>query len=346
MIEREHTRIAVGLLTVLATVILVLELMIHSPHLRHWIDRIRWEEADKDKWLFSDTGHFIDFDDRLLNEELVAADYSRGGVVFFGASNLMWALRTWDQPAKYQGVVRNYGHQGATHTTMDQMLRFLIEHDDLLKAGKEKTQVILGITYLNADPDSSEGVWARWTRHGLYEKKGEALYRSPMNPLVRWLTVERAKVTGFLYELAYIPYSIMRRTRVHNPEKYKKEHTLVMGPKWKEKIQKLVPEFAQTLDYLKQKQVNVAVVFLPLGSWEAELPFDAYYSREIEKVCKERDVKIYDFRKFLEDEELADDIHSNTKGTDKFHKAVMEISRPHLESIKVLDPAAKEEKAQ
>src|SRR5450631_2530668 len=43
-------------------------------------------------------GMFVESEDRLVIDEIPHADYSRGGVYFFGSSPMKWALASWDLP--------------------------------------------------------------------------------------------------------------------------------------------------------------------------------------------------------------------------------------------------------
>ena len=93
----------------------VLDLMAHSGRLAHLLMRLDQQANRKDKNRYSYERLFPDFEDRLINEELRSADYSRGGVYLIGTSTLKWATRMWELPADQQRVAFNYGIGATDH---------------------------------------------------------------------------------------------------------------------------------------------------------------------------------------------------------------------------------------
>src|SRR4051812_43068504 len=88
-VERRYQAIAsLGLLAVLVGTCLMIDLLARNRGLEKSLMAIASEFAEKNGALFSNTGSFIDFEDRVLLDEIPQADYSRGGVYFFGTSTM------------------------------------------------------------------------------------------------------------------------------------------------------------------------------------------------------------------------------------------------------------------
>jgi hypothetical protein len=56
----------------------------------------------------------------------------------------------------------------------------------------------------------------------------------------------------------------------------------------------------------------------------------------LRRICDPAGVKIYDFRKSMDDDDFADADHLNPDGIDKFQQAVMGLSLDHLRSAGLL----------
>ena len=115
---------------------------------------------------------YVDNEDRVVLSELEGLDVSRGGVYFFGGSNMMWATRLPDLPAWQQRVVHNFAVGGESSARfVRQYVEFLVNHKKLLQAGADKTLIVFGTCFLNIKPPRDErGVvfTNMWRRHGLY----------------------------------------------------------------------------------------------------------------------------------------------------------------------------------
>ena len=114
---------------------------------------------------------FIDFEDRLLLDELPKADYSRGGVYFLGASTVKVSIMPWVLGDELSWRVGNYGLSAATPDQQFQFLRYLVEHKGLA-AGGDRNLVVLGLYYGTAvdaeNRPNAEYFPQLFRRHGLY----------------------------------------------------------------------------------------------------------------------------------------------------------------------------------
>src|SRR5262249_47943863 len=150
---------SLALLTMLFATILVIDLLARNRGLEKSLMSLSSGFAKKTNTVFSNTGNFIDFEERVLLDEIPQADYSQGGVYFFGSSPMKWAFTTWDLPAEEKRYIGNYGMGASSHTDQLQLIQHLIEQRGFLRAG-ERNLVILGVTYSLGRRDPPTGYFA------------------------------------------------------------------------------------------------------------------------------------------------------------------------------------------
>lgn len=157
--------------------------------------------SKEDHKLFSDTGNFIDLEDRVFLDQIPRTDYSKGGVYFFGTSNMKWAFHTWDLPAAERHLIGNYGFGGANHTTVLQLIRYLIAQHGFLSAGK-RDLVVFGVSFhLGVEP-APLYFYNMLQRHGLFTISPDGrIVPAKLSPLDRWMRVEKARSVGFFWNL-------------------------------------------------------------------------------------------------------------------------------------------------
>jgi hypothetical protein len=336
-------RLAVLMLSVVVGTCLALDAMANWSPLQAGIREISWRQARWKKLipLFCTHNHFVDAEDRLLHEQIPSSDFSRGGVYFVGASNITWALKLWDQPAVVRSLIGNFGFPGSNHGDHLDMLRFLVESEGLLEAGRDKTLIVIAADYHMSHEAAVDGRTDRfgsfWTRRGFYTVDADgAIHRSGLNPVLKTMIRERARIAGFLKVVVNIFYVPLKKVRVHNGPSYASAWAVTMKPDWRERISVDLDAFAKTIDYLKTRGARVTVIQMPEGSWEDKAPFEHYYDERMRKICTAADVKVHDFRRLLEDDDFTDSVHLTTDGIEKFQAAVMPICLEHLRSIGAL----------
>ena len=196
---------SLALLTVLVGTSLVTDLLARNRGLEKSLMSLSSEFAKKTNTVFSNTGNFIDFEDRVLLDEIPQADYSRGGVYFFGTSTMKWAFTTWDLPAEQKRFIGNYGIGASSHTDQLRLIQYLIEQRGFLTAG-ERDLVILGVTFRLGRRDPPTGYFASLLRrHGLYTiTPDERIVPVPMSAVERWLRIEKARSGGFFWNLGRV----------------------------------------------------------------------------------------------------------------------------------------------
>lgn len=334
--------VALMLGVVFASVAAALDLMTHSQSLAQWVMRTDQRINRQDRGRYSYENYFIDFEDRLINQELPSADYSKGGVYLIGTSNLKWSTRLWELPENQRALIHNYGMGSFNHGYQFQFLRYLVDYRGLLAAGGEKNLVIFGVSYHCTGTVCDPGGFFPnlWTRHGLFTySQQEGITPLPVDPRWRYVHFERVRIAGCLKKLLSTLVHQMgwhSALRIHNPALYNHERQEWMGPDWQEKMNSQVKEFGAMADYLLARHVRVAVVFMPQGSWESNLPFEGAYENMVTDVCRGKAIPVIRWPKLLDDDDFADSNHANLYGMDKLQPAFLEIALPFLHATGAL----------
>jgi hypothetical protein len=103
-----------------------------------------------------------------------------------------------------------------------------------------------------------------------------------------------------------------------------------MGDNWEADMDGQLREFGQMVDYLAERQVKIAVVLMPMGSWDQNLPYQARYNAAMTALCREKNVPLYDWAALLDDEEFGDQAHANYLGAEKLTQRLAELALEHL----------------
>jgi len=338
MSPRRRSAFAVCLLGVVVATTAIIDTGARNKGLALWMDREREARVRDERRVFTHKGFYDSSMDQMLLDELPNADYSRGSVCLIGSSNIMSSTRLWELPDEQRALIHNYGLPGTCHALHFHLLRFLIEQQQLLRAGGDKTLVIFGITYSNIH--CTDGYLLN--RSGLYTfDKAEGIRAAPVHPLKRWLITEKSRIPGFLFacrefavagaaKLAGLP---LGSRRVHDRDDLNKFWREYVGVDWEQSLQTQIAVFERTLEYLKARHVRIAVILLPCPSWDGELPFRAHYNPEVARVCSASGVPLHDLSRMLDDEEFGDGSHVNLYGMDRLNSAILDIAMPHLRAL-------------
>lgn len=331
-------RMSLMVLLVVIGCMAAIDALANSESLVRWTHS-RWVEKWKGSNHCPPHWPFLGSTDRLFLDELPNADFSRGGVFFFGSSNLETSLLTWSLPPEQRELVQCYSVPGSSHTDHDNFIRYLLEHKDWLAAGGDKTMAVLGVFYGSSKSDS----WfANAFEHGLYTYSAEdGLHPTGASWLYRFLRTERVRCRLFLLtcqlvlhltsdftfdvDLAPQPW-----TRAYPESIFKRRWTDRMGPDWEENMVVELRALGESLDLLKANHVRTEVVLLPVGSWPRELPFHEPFVKQVKTLTEEKSVPLLDLSELLRDDEFVDQIHMNYAGAQKSHAAMMEIALDHL----------------
>jgi hypothetical protein len=344
-LARDHCVVS---LSVLGTVIILcasLLYLVHDPRYDQLSRDYRWNEARRTKNVFLPITHIKNDGDRVINVDLLSADHSRGSIDFFGTSNLEWGLKLWDLPASESIYFHNFALNATGHAAQLKLIRFLVEDEALLRAGPERSLIVLGTCYQTVGFAEEGSVHLSRTleHHGFFTRAPDGtIHRARTSWLERFLVIEKLKLEGVARELAHIARLEIddllgrSRPRFYDPEAYMFYRRKLLGPSWKDRIRNEVNDFAILADYLKAHKIPTAVVLMPQASWEAKLPFDKEYNEKLLVVCRSRELKVYDLRKLLDDDDFADSNHFTPTGVEKFQNAILPFCRVHLRSTEIL----------
>ncbi len=330
--------VCLGLLASIGLSTLVLEAAVHSEAFGVWMDR-KWAEANDTPIAYA--RQFLDTEDRVVLQEVAGLDPSAGGVYFFGASNMKWAMCVPDLPPEQRRLVHNLGAGEGSPYFHQQFTEYLVKHKDILRAGSEKTLIVFGTSFLNAKPagDNPTTVLSNmWRRYGLYGYD----FRQGIEPISRgpaWdaYALEKARCSSFVQGLIdrggrlAVPKVLRRRKTEKNAAVYAADYKKRMGPNWEEGIRQHRRELQQWLDYLRTQKINFEIVLLPLASWHKPLPYPREYRAMIEEFCATNHVPLIDYSDLLTDDDFLDHIHVNEQGLPKTDAALMDVAREFLQ---------------
>jgi hypothetical protein len=257
---------------------------------------------------------------------------------------MKWALKPWDLPAETRPLIHNFAFGGTRHSDQADFLRYLVEQQDFLKAGPEKTLVVFGINYrlvhhgrLPPNDKPSDMIRSAYIRHGFYTMESDGtIHRTPRNALTENLVLEPARWTGFLREFANLIYTVFKAKRVHTPDFYNSNWAFALRSDWNEMMDAELAHLKKAFVYMKERKAKVAVVLFPMQTWDAKLPYQAAYVEKLRKICDAEGVEIHDFSKSMDDEDFGDSDHLNSNGIEKFQRALMGLCLDHLHSSGVL----------
>ena len=322
---------------------LAVGLISHSPwvaaQLTAW-DLKRFEQGVE---RIMDRGAFLDFEGRLTVDEIPNADYSRGGVYFFGTSAMKWATKMWELTPEQRQLIANYGIGATNHTLQAQFIRYLVQQRDLAVAGDRMRVVLGGYWSMGLEWDPKAFFKPLWERHGLYRYRGEAgIQPLEMNPAVRWVRQEKAWCSEFLggvinrlarwtttgvgMRLAETE-NIRDQGLVREFARRSAEH-----PAWQDQLARQMSDLEALICYLRERKVQVTVVLLPQRAAFEEFPLPVAYRRELRALCSRLSVPFNDLSRLLSEDEFWDMNHSNYRGLTKTHAILMTIAREHLRS--------------
>jgi hypothetical protein len=330
------------LLALLVGILLLTDLLARDRALERLFTAESRNLAEKNHVLFSYTGNFIDFEERLMLDEIPMADYSKGGAYFFGTSNMKWAFQTWDLPADQRQHIGNYGIGASNHTDQLQFIRYLIDYRGFLSGG-DRDLVVLGVSFHLAHVDSpSGGYWASLLRRrGLYGVSTDGrITPAPMGSLERWLRIEQARCTGFVWNLGrlakgWVVASLgLGHGVTHNGDKYRQAWRDFMGPRWQKNIDEAMVSLRDTISLVRSKQAKVEVVLLPQGTWMAQLPFGSRYNEAVRAICAETATSLIDLSNTLDNGDFVDSNHLTVQGQERFRSLVMDEVLHHANATR------------
>jgi len=316
---------------------LAIDLVARNRTLERWLMAKSSEYSEKNGKLFSNTGNFIDYEERIFLDEIPNRDFSKGGIYFFGTSNMKWAFTTWDLPDDLKQQLGNYGIGASTHQTMLRLIRYLGEKG--LFASGDKSEVILGVSYhLGSIELPSSYFPALVRRQDLYViTPDDRLAEAPMNAIERWWRTEKTRSAGFLWDVGRVVnnwvQTMLGRSRQppHNPEAYRRSWREFMGQNWQQNIDREVGRLRETIELLKANKVPVKIVLLPQGTWMNDLPFGAYYDSRVRALSQATSTPLFDWSRAFPDSDFIDSNHLTVAGQTKFRDMLLKEEAERLQ---------------
>lgn len=333
-----------GLLASIALSALAVECAIHSETFGARMDEV-WPKLNETSNEYR--RQYLDTEDRIVLQEVADLDTSQGGVYFFGASNMKWSMRVPDLPPAERKLVHNLGAGEGSPYFHRQFTEYLVKHKDLLRARPEKTLIVFGTGFINAEPVGNGPATFfpnLWRRYGLYRYDFDCGIE-PVSHGIGFLDayfLEKARCSSFVQGLIdkagrlAVPKALRRRGTVKDPAVFAADYKRRMGPNWEDDIRRHGRELQAWFDYVHSLKMDFAVVLLPLASWHGPLPYPPKYRAEIEAFCKKnrnpdgRQVPLYDLTNIADDDDFLDHIHMNESGLSKTDAALMTIARNFL----------------
>ena len=325
------------------------DLLARDPRLAARIDAADLARFERGEELYVNRGNWLEFEDRLLLEEIPAADFPRGGVYFFGSSNLKWALKTWELPPEERALVGNYGIGAVNHALEAQFIRFLVEKRGLGRAGDGRTAIVLGAFWSNAVEWNPEAYFGPlWRRHRLYTYDARTgIDDARLDPVTRSWRTEKARCSGFLSGNANrlaraialgLGQPLDPTERLKDPAEVRAWIVSRYGA-----IDPRGPVASQTralsdlVDYLKERRIAVHIALMPRREAFDEVPLERAYHDAVTALAAEKGVPLSDFSRLLSEDEFWDIDHYNKAGLDRTHDALMRIAREHLRNSGLID---------
>jgi hypothetical protein len=152
--QRVQAVYALAVLALLIGTCVVTDLLAQNSSLERWLTATRSELVERNGKVFSYAGNFIDFEDRVMLDEIPRTEFSKGGIYFFGTSNMKLAFQTWDLPMNERRLIHNYGIGASDHPIQLEFIKYLTTYHRFLTAG-DRDLVVFGAAFQNAVGDAS-----------------------------------------------------------------------------------------------------------------------------------------------------------------------------------------------
>ena len=343
-----QTVIAVGLLLTVGLTCAVVSWASRSPTIGGWTEQRELQTFKSGGGIYLNRGSFVDFEDRLLLDEIPATNFGLGGVYFFGTSTTKWALMTWELPDADRALVHNFAIGASNHRHTAQLVQHLIAHHGLLSPGGSRVQVVIGC-FWSMGKEWPDGFFSRlWSRYGLYQyDESTGVQPLALPSLQRQWIVERARLAGFVSNSARravraavsgigIRTSADAVTRIAPTDIRRAAFQSAAVPNWEVQLNVQMAELRRMTADLRRSGVQVTLVHLPTREVYDETPFPVRYASDLRALAHQEGLELVDLSRLLREDEFADVNHANYAGLQKLNGALMRIARPHLNALQNL----------
>ncbi len=332
---------AVMLLAVGATAVVVAGAS-HSRLLERVVCRREYERFKAGREHYMNRGLFLDFEDRLLVEQLPAGAAREGGVYFLGPSTMKWATAVEETPAEDRSLVHNFSIGATNHAMQFEFVRYLVERENMLARGADRTHVVLGLYWSMSAGGDPERFWAPlWRRYGLYDYDRQHGIRAvDLPPLLRRFTLERARMSSFLLGagnrvmreiVLALGIPLTETEHIRDPHDIRRWMNRDAGRSPAAAgLDRQIDQLDQMAHYLRERGVDFALVLLPHRAPLLDMPLPAAYLQSVRRYCRQHAVPLYDLSDLLSEDEYWDINHSNYQGLVKTNRRLLEIARRRL----------------
>jgi hypothetical protein len=274
---------------------------------------------------------FADSPDRLLVDVLPDADYSHGGVYFFGSSVMQATFYEPLLPVEVRKDLHNYSILSMNYYEQFQFIRYLIEKRGLLSAGPEKNLIVLGLSYFDTNPKhlgylNEKYLPELFGRQGVYDYDYTmGIADKPLSTLERFCRLEWYRAGAWLRALAR--NSEVRMSPATRPLHYD-DDSIEVARTWV-RSHGLCAESSKDLDfqlqalhdmleYLNAHGVRTVAVVLPMATWTKGMREIDDYLQRVHAICYDTHVQLYDLHEQIADDNFCDLTHLNYQGTQLF----------------------------
>jgi len=326
--DRTHCTVSLLLLAVCGMLCAAMDVAARSQRLAIWLDDRAAVEYERQNRAFLRTRNYGDFFETLMLDELPHADYSRGGAYVMGSSNVVFCAEFGDLPTEPRKLIHNYGFPGADALEMLQFVQYLTDHEGWLRAGGDKTAVLIGLNYKDMlDTTAQFGgagdfFPAYLNGSGLFQydpKQGVSL--PPMSPWERSLLIRRNQWRSFAIRLerSITPVKNLQANAaaIHAAAERASKigESLETSSQWAQ-LQRL-------LDYLKARHMRASLLIMPTGTWFDGIPAEQIFITRLPRMAAANGVPLIDLTHLLSDDEFMDDRHATFAGAKKVHQALL-----------------------
>jgi hypothetical protein len=293
--------------------------------------------------MYADGRFYQGAEDRLLYGVIPSADYSHGGIYFTGASMTERSLMIWDWPADEQKLVHNYCIAAANHSEQALLIRYLVEHQNLLQAGGAKTVICTELAFGDASQSKTrefveiDTIWKSFFEHyGLYRVDTAAGIQTAgpvgFSRSARLMEIRTNLFWNWAEQFAHLSVSnpsVIAGNKME-PAEARDYWSRRMGPDWEAAMDDQLRQYADLIDFLHSKQVTVVGIRMPQGSWFEHFPQAVRYREKVLPLLARKGVELVDLSHAADDADFADASHLNYQGAVKIQPALRAVAEKYI----------------
>jgi hypothetical protein len=337
--KEKQTLIALTLISALLLGSVCLSFLSRSSGVVEWLENSELTRFREGDGLFMNRGAFIDFEDRMVIDEIPKTPFNDGGIYFFGHSTLKWATAFWQLRPDQKSLLHNFGIGASNHRDTAQFIDYLLENEGLSPKSGAPVTAVLGCTW-SMSLHWRNGFFSQlWGRYGLYrydERTG--VHKLTLSPVQRWWLSERARLGGFVSTTLRRGFrAIASAFGIIDLVSARQSNPAVLSPAlfqsaekldWKAEHELQMAALKGQIRLLNKKNIRVKLALMPTRLGYKRLPFPAQYISDVRSLAKTEGIELLDLSDLLNESEFADLNHANYLGLQKTHEALMRYVEP------------------